>query len=105
MAVILPNWERFHLSRARFHLTNDRGMCSRCFKSKIPHSSQQVGLLKWLRKRCGKERARFAHVGPAVSTDGDDWCARVLVVSTFDVPGSTFTIDCGYGVKRLSIKK
>ena len=99
--IHITQLETFSPSRARFHLTNDRGMCGRCFKSEVSHSSQQVRLLKWLRERRGKERARFAHVGPAVSTDGDDWCARVFVVSAFDVPRSAFTIDCGYGVKRL----
>lgn len=94
----------FSPSRARFHLTNDRGMCGRCFESEVSHSSQQVRLLKWLRERRGKERARFTHVRPTVSTDGDDWCARVFVVSAFDVPRSAFTIDCGYGVRDIRTK-
>jgi hypothetical protein len=71
-------------------------MCGRRFKSEFSHGSQQVRLLKWLRERRGKQRTRFTHVSPAISTDCDDGGARIFVVSTFDVPGSAFAINCGY---------
>ena len=67
--------------------------CGRCLEPELAHGRQQTGFLQRLRERGREQIARVVVVDAAVRAHGDDRSARVLVISTFDIPSSALAID------------
>ena len=75
--------------------TRSTALCGGRLESQLAHHGDQVGLLNWLRDVRREEVLELGDLDPAaVRADSDYRCRRVLIVGTFDIPRSTFAINC-----------
>ena len=75
--------------------TRSTALCGGRLESQLAHHGDQVGLLDWLRDVRREEVLELGDLDPAaVRADSDYRCRRVLIVGTFDIPRSTFAINC-----------